>query len=201
MQRAGQSDGAQQPTRNSSLLHAAKMAPGGRFWKPHFCQPPASLPDPVRVVSGSIMSFNSEERALLAALADVLIPADGEFPSASEAGVAADGLDQVLAVRPELREALRRVLAAARGRPAADVVAGLRRSDPAGYGALTEFVPGAYFLNPQVRQRLGYRGQTAQPIEPHRDHLADGLIQSVIDRGPIYRPTPERAPGSGPATV
>ena len=62
--------------------------------------------------------------------------------------------------------------------------------DPAGFALLAELVPGAYFLNPRVREALGYTGQTAQPIDPQPDYLDDGLLQSVIDRGPIYRPTP-----------
>jgi hypothetical protein len=53
-----------------------------------------------------------------------------------------------------------------------------------------EVVAGAYFMNPQVRQAIGYHGQTPLPIPPDADYLADGLLESVIRRGPIYRPTP-----------
>ena len=43
------------------------------------------------------MTFDPTERAVLAGLADVLIPAgEGGFPSASEAGVAGQVLDEVL---------------------------------------------------------------------------------------------------------
>ena len=55
------------------------------------------------------MSFDSEERAVLAGLADVLIPAGEGFPSASDAGVAREGLDQVLAFRPDLADGLERL--------------------------------------------------------------------------------------------
>jgi hypothetical protein len=54
-------------------------------------------------------------------------------------------------------------------------------------------VPGAYFLNPDVRRAIGYEGQTGRAIDPHPDYLDDGLLDAVIARGPIYRPTP--APG------
>ena len=137
------------------------------------------------------MSFDSEERAVLAGLADVLIPAGEGFPSASDAGVARDGLDQVLAFRPDLADGLKGVIAAARGCLPAEFVAQLPGNDPAGFALLAEFVPGAYFLNQGVRQALGYTGQTARPIDPRADHLDDGLLQSVIDRGPIHRPTPK----------
>jgi hypothetical protein len=136
------------------------------------------------------VNFDSWERAVLAELADVLIPAGEGLPSASDAGVARDGLDRVLSFRPDLADGLKRVIAAARRRPAAAFVAELPRSDPAGFALLAEFVPGAYFLNQRVREQLGYTGQKARPIDPRPDHQDDGLLQSVIDRGPIHRPTP-----------
>jgi hypothetical protein len=136
------------------------------------------------------MSFDTNERATLAALADVLIPAGDGFPSASEASVAGEGLDQVLTFRPDLAAGLKRLLASAQGQIAAAFVAELKKNDPASFGLLAELVPGAYFLNPQVRAKLGYQGQRARPIDPHPDYLDDDLLQSVIDRGPIYRCTP-----------
>ena len=60
------------------------------------------------------MSFNQKERALLAELADVLIPAAGGMPSASQADVAGKWLDAVLAARPDLAGRLSDVLATAR---------------------------------------------------------------------------------------
>lgn len=136
------------------------------------------------------MIFDLNERAALAGLADVLIPAGEGFPSASEAGVAGEGLDQVLSFRPDLAAGLKKLLASARGRPPAEVVADLQGKDPAGFSLLAELVPGAYFLNPQVRAKLDYHGQGSQPIDPRPDYLDDGLLQSVINRGPVYRPTP-----------
>jgi len=136
------------------------------------------------------MNSDTSERSVLANLADVLIPAGDGFPSASEAGVAQDGLDQILAVRPDLAEGLKKILAQAQGRNAAEFLAELQINDPAGFGLLAELVPGAYFLNSRVRAALGYDGQSARPIDPRPDYCDDGLLQSVIDRGPIFRPTP-----------
>jgi hypothetical protein len=135
------------------------------------------------------MNFDSNERAVLGELADVIIPAGEGFPSATQAGVAGDGLDQVLSFRPDLAEPLKRLVATAVGRPPAEFVADLRRDDPDGFGVLAEFVSGAYFLNEEVRAKLGYAGQTARPIDPHPD-CDENLLQSVLDRGPVYRPTP-----------
>jgi hypothetical protein len=138
------------------------------------------------------MSLSAGDRTTLAALADVLIPAGGGFPSASAAGVAGEGLDLVLAARPDLAEPLARILGTARGRPAAVVVAELRASSPEAFGVLAEVVPGAYFMNAGVRQELGYAGQDARPLDPERDAVDRSLLEPVLRRGPIYRPTPGR---------
>ena len=136
------------------------------------------------------MTFDANQRAALAALADVLIPAGDGFPSASQAGVAAEGLDQVIAFQPGIAVELKRVLEESKDRSPAEVVAILQKNDPGAFSVLAEFVAGAYFLNPTVRARLGYTGQEPQPIDPHPDYLDDGLLQSVLDRGRVYRPTP-----------
>jgi len=138
------------------------------------------------------MNLTSAERQVLAALADLLIPAGNGFPSASEAGVANEGLDQLLAVRPDLLNPLKGLLLRAQDRGPAEFIAELQRNDSAAFGVLAELVPGAYFLNPDVRTKLKYDGQSARPIDPREDYLEDGLLQSVIDRGPIYRPTPAK---------
>lgn len=137
------------------------------------------------------MDFNSSERSVLAALADVLIPADESFPSASAVGVAGEGLDQILAARPDLGDGLKKILTQAQNREPAEIISDLQAKDPAAFGILAEIIPGAYFLNPQVRAALGYDGQSPHPIDPKPDYLDDGLLQSVIDRGAIYRPTPQ----------
>ena len=136
------------------------------------------------------MSFDPSQRAVLAALADVLIPAGDGMPSASAAAVAEQGLNQVLAAVPSLGASLADVLARAKGREAAEVVAILARTDPAAYGILTEVVTAAYFMNPDVCKAVGYTGQGPSPLDPRVDYMEDGLLESVIKRGPIYRPTP-----------
>ena len=137
------------------------------------------------------MNFDPSQRAVLAGLADVLIPAGDGMPSASDADVAEQGLDQVLAAVPSLGASLADMLARAKGREPAEVVASLARTDPAAHGILTEVVAAAYFMNPDVRQAVGYTGQGPSPLDPRVDYMEDGLLESVIKRGPIYRPTPK----------
>ena len=137
------------------------------------------------------MNFDNNERATLGQLADVLIPAGEGFSAASDAGVATRGLDEVLCCRPELFEPLKSLIASARGREPREFLDDLKCSDPLVFGLFADFVGGAYFLNASVREKLGYGGQTSRPIDPRPDYLDDGLLQSVIDRGPIYRATPK----------
>jgi hypothetical protein len=136
--------------------------------------------------------FDADARARLAALADALIPAGDGMPSASEAGVAGEWLDAVLAAEPGFGPALAAVLA---GADVADAAGELRRietTDPDGWGTLTTVVAGAYFLNPAIAAQVGYPGRRAIPVEVDAspDWLEDGLLDSVKSRGPIYRPTP-----------
>jgi hypothetical protein len=136
--------------------------------------------------------FDAEARARLAALADALIPAGNGMPSASEAGVAGEWLDAIVAAEPGFGPALASVLAAADVSDPAGELRRIETNDPAGWGTLTTVVAGAYFLNPAIAEAVGYPGRRAIPIDadPNPDWLEDGLLDSVKARGPIYRPTP-----------
>ena len=137
-------------------------------------------------------SLEDEHRATLARLGDELIPAADGMPSATAAGVAGQLLDEVLRVRPDFGPPLVAVLDRFASIDADVAIASLQASDPNGFFVLTEVVAGGYFLNPQVRDALGYSGQQSLPIvgEDPPDYEQDGLLASVVARGPIYRPTP-----------
>ena len=139
-------------------------------------------------------TFDPGRRAVLAALADVLIPSGDGMRSASEAGVAGRWLDEVLGLRPDFGPPLAAVLDRVKRADPASAVAQLPSEDPAGFGVLCEVVAGGYFLNPEVRKAIGYPGQQAVSIvaEQPPDYEQDALIASVIARGRIYRPTPGR---------
>jgi hypothetical protein len=136
------------------------------------------------------VKLNQAERDLLARVADVLIPASGGMPSASEADVAGEGLDAVLTARPDMLEGLKELLRLVEGQAPSAAVASLQSDNLAVYQLLGEIVAGAYFMNPKVREAIGYHGQTPEPIPSEPDYLEDGLLESVIRRGAIYRPTP-----------
>jgi hypothetical protein len=136
--------------------------------------------------------FTAAERAWLAQLAEVLIPAEVQMPPPSQAGVAEEGLDQILAARPDLAADLKTILLLTQGREPQAAIAELRAAEPDKFGLLAEVAAAAYFMNPQVQAAIGYTGQGPQPIDPHPDYEDDGLLESVKSRGPIYRPTPGR---------
>jgi hypothetical protein len=76
-----------------------------------------------------------------------------------------------------------------------DPAGALRRietTDEVGWGTLTTVVAGAYFLNPEIAAKVGYPGRRAIPVDrdPNPDWLEDGLLDSVMSRGPVFRPTP-----------
>jgi hypothetical protein len=122
-------------------------------------------------------------RERLAELADQLIPAEGDMPSASEAGAVGEWLDAVLAARPEFAGPLDALS------QTTEPIASLPEREPAGWGVLTAAVVAAYYMNPDVCARVGYAGQRAIPFEPDpRDY--EDLLVSVVGRGAVYRPTP-----------
>ena len=136
------------------------------------------------------MNFDEHQRTLLSKLADVLIPEAHDMPSASQADVAGKWLDAVLEARPDLITPLEEVLQNVESDHVNDVVTGLHDKDPVAFGVLAEIASAAYFMNPQVKEAIGYSGQEPRSMDPRADYMEDGLLESVIRRGPIYRPTP-----------
>jgi hypothetical protein len=136
--------------------------------------------------------IDPELRAVFAALADVLIPAEDGMPSAGEVALERGALEAVLAVRRDLTADLVGLLTAAKGTDPVAEVARLRVEAAEDFQLLTTVAAGGYFLDEGVRAAIGYRGQEAVPIEPMDppDYERDGLLDSVVERGPIYRPTP-----------
>ena len=137
-------------------------------------------------------ALTETDRATFAAIADYLIPNGEGMPSASQVGVPADLLDKVLAVRVDLVEPLLRgvrTVADLDGEAGANK---LNDTDGEAFHAISLAASGGYYMSPLVRQLIGYPGQESRPFDPDKttEYLDDGMLQPVIDRGPIYRPTP-----------
>jgi hypothetical protein len=140
--------------------------------------------------------ISPERRDLLAALADEMIPASPGMPSATESGVHRSGVDAVLRSRPDLGGPLRQALdelaaALEQTSGSGSALATIRSAGhEASWGVLGSVVGAAYFLNPEVREALGYPGQESLPVDEQPDDLDQGLLAEVRMRPPVYRPTP-----------
>jgi hypothetical protein len=143
-------------------------------------------------VSDPTAGLTAAERAQLAELEIILIPAADAMPSARDVPGADTWLDRALAVRSDLLPGLRRAIATAHGARSVGAIASALSDDPKAMTALTVLVSGAYYMNPEVRTRLGYPGQEARPADPPGTptFLSDGLLERVLERGARYRPTP-----------
>jgi len=139
-------------------------------------------------------ALTQDERAVLANVADHLIPAAHGMPSAAEV-LTEERLRFVLNARPDLVEPIRTALGAgasgdpaAGGDPAARLAA-LAESDPAALGALHLAIVAGYYTDKRVRELIGYPGQIALSIRSWEipPYVDEGLIDAVLARGAVWR--------------
>jgi hypothetical protein len=137
-------------------------------------------------------TYNAEARATFRAVADVLIPEADGMPSAT--GVEADAMvERILTLRPDLQEDFYRGIAAVAGKEPAAAARALNVEDPTALAAIGLVASAAYYMNPRVRELIGYPGQEKRVYDPTvtPEYVSNGMLQAVIDRGPIFRPTPK----------
>ena len=136
--------------------------------------------------------FDDALRDRLERIADVLVPAYEDMPAASSVGITGDLLDRALRARPDLAADCRRAVTACAEPPSPEALERLAESDPDGFGAVMVLVLGGYYMSAEVRKLLHYAGQEALTIDIGElpAYVEEGLIDEVIDRGPIYRTTP-----------
>jgi hypothetical protein len=134
------------------------------------------------------MRLDAREGATLAAIADHLIPAAGDMPSAADV-VTDERLRFVLNARPDLGEPLRAALAAHLGDDTQIRLDRLARDDPAALGALQLAIVGGYYTDRRVRDLIAYPGQMAIELRSweYPVYLEEGLIDAVLARGPVWR--------------
>ena len=142
---------------------------------------PAGATDPLG-------SFDPAERATLLAVADRLIPAAHDMPSAADV-VTDVRLRFVLTARPDLIGPLRVALRAELGDHPQGRLDALGRDDPAALGAVQLAIVAAYYTDHRVRELIGYPGQEALTVRSWElpAYLEEGLIDAVLARGPLWR--------------
>jgi hypothetical protein len=126
------------------------------------------------------------------ALADFLIPAYKRKPSFGSFCSYNDAL-QALGFRSDLREAFERALLAVDMKEGPEpALEKLNAEDGEAFSALTTIVIATYYMNPKVRESIGYPGQenVSYDSKATQSYLLDGSLARVIARGRKYRPTP-----------
>jgi hypothetical protein len=141
------------------------------------------------------MAVSDGTRKDLETVGDYLIPEAHGMPAASAMDVGTTQLDAVLASRPDLAPLLERALADADLDDVAGFVTALESEDPEAYGALTLAIVAGYYMHPEVHRLIGYAGQVPKDAQRmgEREIYQEGLMdlaEKVLERGPIYRPTP-----------
>ena len=139
-------------------------------------------------IGDPLASLDTTEVATLRAVADRLIPAAGDMPSAAD--VLSDArLRFVLNARPDLLGPLRAALRPELGDDVAARLETLGRDEPATLYALQLVIVGGYYTDTQVRDLIGYPGQMALELRSweYPPYLEEGLIDAVLARGPVWR--------------
>jgi hypothetical protein len=134
-----------------------------------------------------LAAFDTAARARLAAIAEHLIPAAHDMPSAGEV-VTEDRLRFVLGARPDLLDPLATALRPELGDDPAARLDALGH-EPAALGALQLVIVAGYYTDKRVRDRIGYPGQMAIEVKSwlYPEYLEEGLIDAVLARGAVWR--------------
>lgn len=135
-------------------------------------------------------SLDRSQRAVLARLADVLIPEGSGMPAASAVGVAGALIDRCLAAAPVLAAPLGALLAEAAPEAPQGFVRRLAAARPDDFAVLSAAVVGAYYLSGEVRERIGYPGQQPDPLSVAGEPDYLDMLERVYERCPGYREAP-----------
>jgi hypothetical protein len=140
------------------------------------------------VIDDPLARLDAAEIATLRGVADRLIPASGDMPSAAD--VLSDARVRfVLTARPDLLGPLRAALRPDLGDDVGARLEVLGRDEPATLHALQLVIVGGYYTDAQVRDLIGYPGQMALELRSweYPAYLEEGLIDAVLARGPVWR--------------
>lgn len=125
------------------------------------------------------------------ALADFLIPQHGDMPAYSQACSYDDALT-ALGFRVDLKDGFERAVATDVTDGAESALEAMVEGDAEAFNALSTVAVCTYYMNPKVRELIGYPGQESVTYDSKATqfYLVDGSLAKVIARGQKYRPTP-----------
>lgn len=136
--------------------------------------------------------LSPSEREQLDRLGDILIPAGDSMPSVSESDPDGRWLERACRARPDMARAVQELLAAHSDLDSLRAIAGVEAEDAAGVAGLLMITAGRYYMNPAIRELIGYPGQGGRdPSLPVYgwDRAAD-MLERVVQRGRVYREAP-----------
>lgn len=150
-------------------------------------------------------TWTPDQRTLLDALLDTIIPPGADLPGAGALGIA-DFLAEQIAETPELREnltqGLRKTAAFMKDHDIPDFPAlppeerettarQLEAAEPAFFTALITYTYIGYYTHPTVPPHFGFPNHPPQPegndLPPDDPDELDRILEPVRKRGPIYR--------------
>jgi hypothetical protein len=145
--------------------------------------------------------LSDEQRRLLVAVLDRIVPPNGTLPGAGTLGVDT-AIDRTLAQTPKLRRRFLNGLAeigvtAARetgqeflaldvARQEA-VLRSVEQADPEFFAALVEHTYRGYYVRPEVHAIIGYTTRPPQPLGHELAPWREELLQLQVDRTPFWR--------------
>jgi hypothetical protein len=143
-------------------------------------------------------SLTDAERAVLRAVMDRLVPAVDDLPGAGTMGLL-DAVETMARAHPPFHLAL---LALLDGLPAAAVgalaapdqdkaIAGFESAHPAAFSAALEVVYLAYYADPRVHGRIGWRGGPLQPGGFALPPFDEAILEKARQRQPFWRRVPD----------
>ena len=145
--------------------------------------------------------LSDEQRQLLVAVLDRIVPPNGPLAGAGGLGVDA-AIDATLALTPRLRrlflDGLAEIAVTAQRQagqefPALDpeaqerVLRAVEEAAPAFFAALVEHTSRGYYIRPEVHAAIGYTTRPPQPLGHELGPWRDELLQLQVDRAPFWR--------------
>jgi hypothetical protein len=145
--------------------------------------------------------LSEEQRQLLAAVLDRIVPPRDSLPGAGGLGVDAS-IDRTLAQTPKLRrlflDGLAEIVRAAEHQTSADfltldaarqeeVLSAVETAEPAFFAALVEHTYRGYYTLPEVHAAIGYTQRPPQPLGHELAPFREELLQVQLRREQFWR--------------
>jgi hypothetical protein len=145
--------------------------------------------------------LSEEQRRLLLAVLDRIVPPRDGLPGAGGLGVDAS-IDRTLALTPTMRrlflDGLAEIVSAAERQAGADfatldpasqeeILRGVEAAEPVFFAALVEHTYRGYYTLPEVHATIGYPNRPPQPLGHALPPFRDDLLQVQLGREPFWR--------------